>query len=175
MDPRPTLIDRAWRVALVIAWTLRNAYWFLVRPSTPSVNVAVWHASRVLVIRNSYRASASFPGGGVHRREALLEAARRELVEEVGIEVGPEEIRWVEEIRVRHPYREDRAQIFEVRMLEQPEVRIDRREVSWARFLDVNEALAFPELAPEVRIYLEAGLKARPRDSASISEIDEDR
>ena len=71
-----------------VAYRLLLAWWFVRRPAIQGSYVAVWHGERVLVIRNSYRKSLSFPAGGRARGETLLDAARRELLEEVGISRG---------------------------------------------------------------------------------------
>jgi 8-oxo-dGTP pyrophosphatase MutT (NUDIX family) len=66
---------------------------FLVRRTTPSFSVGsicvVERADgRVLLVRQSYRHGGwGFPGGLLRRREEPADAARRELQEELGIEV----------------------------------------------------------------------------------------
>jgi 8-oxo-dGTP diphosphatase len=61
-------------------------------PSRPivGVGVVVWHRDRVLLIRRSKpprRGHWSLPGGAQQLGETVAEAARREVKEEVGLEV----------------------------------------------------------------------------------------
>jgi len=66
--------------------------WFrLSRGLTLGVRVAVSDGEgRILLVRHSYAPGWLFPGGGVERGETAVAAARRELMEEAGIEpTGP--------------------------------------------------------------------------------------
>ena len=63
-------------------------------PSRPWVGIGViaFDADRVLLVRRGKpprRGAWSLPGGAQHLGEAAEAAARRELLEETGIEVGP--------------------------------------------------------------------------------------
>ena len=117
--------------------------------------VAVWHAGRVLLIRNSYRRPLSMPAGNLHRGESPAAAAVRELREEVGISVEPGRLRFAREIVHRSDWKEDHSHLFELELAEAPRLAIDGREVIWAGFATRAEALA-RELSVPVRIYLEA-------------------
>ena len=60
----------------------------LKRPVTLGVKAAIWDAEgRVLLVKHSYTAGWHLPGGGVGRDETLTAAVRREVREELGVEL----------------------------------------------------------------------------------------
>jgi 8-oxo-dGTP diphosphatase len=134
-------LDRAWRGALRVGFRLQLALWYWTRPVIHGAYVAVWHGDRILLIRNSYRKRYSFPAGGLKRGERPVDAAARELAEEVGIAVPSEALRYAGLIVDPSKYAEDHAHVFELRCEAEPELRVDRREVVWARFLSPDEAV----------------------------------
>jgi 8-oxo-dGTP pyrophosphatase MutT (NUDIX family) len=157
---RVRLVDRAFRVALWIAYRMLLAGWFVFRPRRRGVFVAVWYDGRVLAIRNSYRRWLALPAGGMQRGETPLDAALRELREEVGIAAAPEALRFVRDIPTTFEWKRDVCAFFEL-VLDAPiEPRADRREVVWAGFVTPDEALR-ANLAPPVRDYLEARMGDR--------------
>ena len=146
-------IDRSWRAALVVAYAGIRAYWFVVRPETRGVYVAVWVQGKLLVIRNSYRTRISLPGGAVDRGEEVADAAARELREEVGIVVDAQALRFANTYVVNEDYHEDSASFFEIEMEHEPVVAIDHREVVWAEFRAPDEVQRADVVTP-VRRYL---------------------
>lgn len=78
------------RVGYWLAWPAHYVY---LRRSTRT-RILLVHGSRVLVVRNWLSDGKwGLPGGGVHRGEPLVQAALRELQEEVGITVSPQALR----------------------------------------------------------------------------------
>jgi 8-oxo-dGTP pyrophosphatase MutT (NUDIX family) len=72
-----------------LADRIRRTYWLVVRPQTFGVKCVVEHDGRWLMIRNTYgHRRWTFPGGGVNRGEATEVAVRREVREEVGIDLA---------------------------------------------------------------------------------------
>ncbi|MGH6942649.1 MAG: NUDIX hydrolase [Geminicoccaceae bacterium] len=66
-------------------------------PAQPviGVGVVVWHGERVLLVQRARpprQGQWSLPGGGLRLGETLAEAARREVMEETGLEVDLGEI-----------------------------------------------------------------------------------
>lgn len=143
------LIRAVYRLA---HWGLRML-WFIRRPETNGALVAVWYAGRVLLVQNSYRRQLTLPGGYVKTREDRRATAARELHEEVGIRVPPN--RLVHAYHGTHLFenRRDTLDIYEVEMDDQPEVRVDDREVVRAEFHTPSEALSM-RIVPHLEEYL---------------------
>ncbi len=151
-------IDRCWRAALVVAYAGLRAYWFAMRPKTHGVYVAVWVNGKLLLIRNSYRSKFSLPGGAVDRGEAELDAAVRELHEEVGISVAARDLRLAKTYVIDEDHHEDHTSFFEIEMERTPVIAIDRREVIWAEFR-APEELKRDSLVTPLRFFLEDRLQ----------------
>ena len=70
-----------------LAYKAQKIFWRLFRPRTRGVKVMLFNASgEILLIRNSYGATNLYvlPGGGVRPWERPIDAARREVSEELG-------------------------------------------------------------------------------------------
>ena len=115
--------------------------------------MAVWHRGRVLLVKNSYRAQLTLPGGYIRPREDRRTAAARELREEVGINVQPK--RLVHAYHGTHVFehRQDTLDIYELEMEAEPNIDVDNREVVRAEFLIPEEALGM-QIVPHLDEYL---------------------
>lgn len=151
--PARGALDAGFRLAYRLAFALMRLWWFLRRPEHRGALVAVWHDGRVLMLRQSYRDTLDFPGGGLLRGEAPAEAACRELGEEVGIAVAPAALRLAREMTAWRDFRRDHVSIFELRLGMRPALRFDHREIVAAEFMAPAAALAGP-VSPFVRAYL---------------------
>jgi 8-oxo-dGTP pyrophosphatase MutT (NUDIX family) len=146
---------------------IRGIYWlafraelavnFFLRPRASGAYVAVWLDGRILLIRNSYKGVYTMPAGKIERGEVAIHAARRELWEEVGIDVPVEALRETFEVLNRSEYKRDRVRVFDVRLEQPPEIRLDGREVVWAGYREPGAALELP-LHPAVAAYIRGTL-----------------
>jgi len=149
------MMDAAWRIACRIGFPLARQWWRLRRPRHAGALVALWHDGRVLAVRLTYRRELNFPGGGVRRGEDPVDAACRELHEEVGLTATPAALRLAWEQVAMWDFRRDHVRIYELELPAAPVPRPDRREVSEAMFLHPDALLAAP-LPVFVRDYLRA-------------------
>jgi 8-oxo-dGTP pyrophosphatase MutT (NUDIX family) len=87
------------RVAYRAAYRGLRTYWFIRRPELHGVKCAVIDHDRVLLVRHTYGPRHwDLPGGTMRRGEPPINAARREMAEELGIAV--EDWQAVGELRV---------------------------------------------------------------------------
>jgi len=149
------IVDGFFRLAYRSAFLLLRWWWYLLRPDHRGVMVAVWVGRRVLMVRPSYRDLLTLPGGSIEADETPATAACRELREETGVTVQPEDLARASEIVGWLDYRHDHVVIFELRLGTVPALRVDNREITEAAFMTPETALALPIL-PFVRDYLES-------------------
>jgi len=137
------LVDALWRSAYRVGFKLIKLYWRVRQPTLTGAYVAVWQGGRLLCIRNSYRRMLSLPAGGLERGERPIDAALRELREEVGMVAAAEALEYVGVVVSHAGATEDHAHFFELRLGERDalEFAVDRREVTWAGMMAPEAAL----------------------------------
>jgi len=158
--PGPTVLDRAFQLAYVSAYQLMRVYWRVRRPLTHGALVAIWNRGEVLLVKNSYVGYYSLPGGYVRSGETGRDAARRELLEEVGVRARPEELEPLLEETHDWEGKRDHVEIFALEVESRPDVRIDHREVVEAIWLTPEAALE-KNLFPPLRRAIERRSRAR--------------
>lgn len=94
------------------------------------------YQGKFLCIRNSYYPYWTFPGGGVDKGELPAQTARREALEEVGIDV--ESWKEIGEYQSRREHKKDVVYCFYAKV-ESPEFQIDNDEVIEARWFSRDE------------------------------------
>jgi 8-oxo-dGTP diphosphatase len=97
-----------------------------------SAAVKAWYDGKVLKVRHSYRRGWRLPGGLVHRGEDPRSTACRELHEEVGLTIKPDDLSliWNKQSGRRQYY------VYECQLAERPQIRIDNWEIVEARFVN---------------------------------------
>lgn len=140
------LVDALYRVGLRAAW-LGARVWFLIgRPQIRAVTVLVHWQGQVLLLTQSYRAGPSFPGGMLKRGEDPLAGALREIAEEIGLRPAADALRFLQILPQQKWGAKIDLHCFELRLVEEPLLELDRREVVAAAFLPLAEvAAALPE------------------------------
>jgi 8-oxo-dGTP pyrophosphatase MutT (NUDIX family) len=145
------LIDWFWRVALRLGFRLARAWWHIRRPSHEGALVAIYVGRALLLVKSSYRAEWSLPGGGIEPGETPDAAAQRELHEEIGLSscsLVP-----AGSLRGMWDGRKDHVHFFELHLDRLPELRLDNREIVAARLASPDELRGI-ELTAAVAAYL---------------------
>lgn len=151
----PTLVDRAFQLGYKVAYRLMRTAWRLTNPLTHGALVLIWSRGEVLLVRNSYVSYYSAPGGFVKPQEDARDAARRELLEEVGLQVQPDSLTLALELTHPWEYKRDHVKVFELTLDERPVVNVDHREVVEALWVAPQDALRMNVFPPLKRVIQE--------------------
>lgn len=136
------------RVALRIAYRVRRRWRLIAKPQLRAISVVIRDPEgRVLFIRHSYGSrNWTLPGGGVARGEAPEDAARREMREELRLDLGQLDL--LDTINETLTNAPQTAHVFTATTAAVPQP--DGREVVDARFFALDE-LPEPLSAPNRR------------------------
>jgi 8-oxo-dGTP diphosphatase len=148
------LVNAFWRAVYRLGYPCAQVVWQLTRRRGCGATIAVWHDGRLLCVRESYRPRLGLPGGGMNAGETPIEAARRELFEEVGLAVDAALFRERGALGYVVGQRPIEDTLFEVELEELIEPRVDRREIVWAGYLTPAE-IRQAGMQRGLRLYLE--------------------
>ena len=155
---RSTLfVDAVWRVALRVGFRLARVWWHLRRPDHEGALVAIYVGDALLLVKSSYRAEWSLPGGSIHPGETPEAAAQREMDEEIGLSSHP--LLPAGSVCGIWDGRRDHVHFFELHLDRMPELRLDNREIIAARLASPEELRGLALTAP-VAAYLDGESRA---------------
>ena len=154
------LRDPALRLAYRAGYWAVRAWWLVSRPTKRGVKCVLTRGDEVLLVRHTYGDSGrwTLPGGGVKRREEPLAAARREIREELGVDV--DDWRLLGELFERIAGKNDRLWCF-ASEIGGRSVQIDAAEIAEARWF------APDKLPPRTMKYVERIIALRPAPTAA--------
>jgi 8-oxo-dGTP pyrophosphatase MutT (NUDIX family) len=110
-------------------------YWFIFRPKTKGVICLILSGDELLLIRHTYGHSAwTLSGGGLKKNESKEEAVKREVKEELGLDITPE---YIGEFTHHPDYKIDTVSCFVAR-IEKIEPKIDRPEIKDAKWWHID-------------------------------------
>jgi 8-oxo-dGTP pyrophosphatase MutT (NUDIX family) len=123
----------AYRCAYAALWAYRS----VAKPALHGVKCVLVDSDRVLLVRHSYGPREwDLPGGGLKRSEAPLTAARREIREELGVDIDD----WVAIGDVLSRFQRTKSTMYCFRAdLHAPQITLDRGELLAARWFALDE------------------------------------
>ena len=126
--------------------------WRFTQPTGFGAAVAVRCGDELLVVRQSFRPGLGLPGGAIEPDETAVNAAARELFEEVGLRVESKLLAKVGEHRIQNEHRSITTTVFELRLSQRFAPKIDQREIVWADWRRMSE-LDARESQPVLEFY----------------------
>ena len=151
------------RLGFQTAHALLRVWWLIRRPAMYGVKCIVTNGDDLLLVRHAYGSRAwDLPGGGIKRGERPLDAARREMAEELGIET--DDWRSLGEAWATVYHRRDTLYCFQAQ--------VPTRELS-IELAELSEARWFPrgQLPRDLGKYVRRVLARLPAASPSGSAI----
>ena len=142
------------RLAYRCAYAVLSVYRSVAKPALRGVKCVLVDSDRILLVRHTYGPHEwDFPGGGLKRNESPLSAARREMREELGVDIDT--WRAIGDVRSRLQHTKSTMHCFRAE-LNEPHLTLDRGELLAARWFALDELP--PNLAGHVGpILLRAG------------------
>jgi 8-oxo-dGTP pyrophosphatase MutT (NUDIX family) len=115
---RPDISDAVLRVGLSALHQIRRIQWYFTQPRTFGAHaVPLTPRGTIVLVKLRYARGWRLPGGGRKPAEAPLEAALRELREEIGL-ITHGEVQPVAELEERPDFKRDSVSLFIVRNVE---------------------------------------------------------
>ena len=113
--------------------SIRKIYGFIIRPETTGVKCLVKNQNNeYLLIKTTYSGDYwTVPGGGVHRNESLEHAIRREVKEEIGVDIT--ELKQLGSYVSRAEYKKDTVYLYVAKTLQATTAK-NLREISKAQW-----------------------------------------
>lgn len=139
-------------------YALAKVYWFVFRPKTYGVKCVVRCGDEIIMVKNSYGEwnNWMFPGGEINKGEAPDVAARREVMEEIGI-MGINFEKIGEYVSAKE-YKRDTVSVFTCEA-ENKELRIDPKEIAEAEWFDIGNLPEISEYSKDILTMLRASHK----------------
>ena len=76
------------KIIKLIAYKIATIYWKIFRPQTFGVKLLLINDNKVLLVEHSYTKGYHLPGGGVKSGEMFDRALKREILEELGLDIS---------------------------------------------------------------------------------------
>ena len=139
------------RIAYRCGYPAARVWWWIRRPRAEGVALLIRVDQDALVVRQSFRSGLGLVGGGRRPTEEPIQAAVRELLEEVAIELPPDLLRPLEVMELKYERRRLTVHLFRAELLCRPLVCPDGAEVTKALWMSASDLRNRDDLHPVLR------------------------
>jgi 8-oxo-dGTP diphosphatase len=153
--------DWLYRLIYRHGFRMARLWWRLTQPRHTGALVMIWCQDKVLLVRASYLQGWTAPGGGIEHGELPVNAAVREVREELGVRLNAKGLRLALVVEHYWNHRHDSVHLFEAQLSQRPAIKLDNREIVAAQFVTLAEARTF-ELGPHLRDYFQMKAEVQP-------------
>lgn len=134
---------------LKVLYSLARVYWFIRRPQTKGVKVVITDGERILLVKHTYipHDNWTFPGGRIEPGESPSQTARREIREELGLEL--EDLEELNRFTSTAEFKRDTVFVFTARPSDLPD-RPASWEIAEVRWFEQDDLPLLPPIARSV-------------------------
>jgi len=141
--PPSRIINYAFQLGYKMAYMAWRLYLTNSSRKLKGAQVVVKCGEYVLLVKSSYRSEYTLPGGYLRRSESFVDGACRELREETGIVIQQSQLRPMLMDSRKWAGNESSNMLYECNLNYAPKVSIDNREIVYAGFVKVSDALSY--------------------------------
>ncbi len=132
-----------------VYWPLIKAYFILFSPETKGARIILTYKNEILFIRHSYGLKYNFPGGGIGKSEDPEDGVKREVREELGIDL--DKVHYITSLvpDVAYEYRKNTISIFTAE-LQTKDININNLEIADAQWLPLTNPPSLGHVAYQI-------------------------
>jgi len=150
---RKTIKKNGYKALYTSLYQIHQLYCKIRNPEIYGAYVLCQYNHEVLLIKNSYRRYWTLPCGGLATGESPMEAAVREVREEIGVHLESKNLRLNAKILYEGENMRDHIHLFSYRFARRPTIHIDHKEVEDYRWVDkenVQKHILFEPIIPYI-------------------------
>lgn len=126
-----------------VIWFFVRIYWFIFRPNGYGVKVVITCSDDILFVRHTYGYKTwTFPGGSIKNAENKEDAIKREVKEEIGIDL--DQVNFLGHFISTKEYKKDNVFVY-CSEVKNKDFKKDDFEIEEARWFNINNTPKLPE------------------------------
>lgn len=132
-----------------IGYFILLGHWFIFRLKTFGVKCVIKFENEILMVKHTYgeKDNWMFPGGRIRRKETAEQAVKREIFEEIGIQIN--NLKKVGEYSSAKEFKKDTIIVFQAKS-DTKDIQIDNKEIKEARWFKLDDLPKISEYSKKI-------------------------